>query len=47
MDIKHDTHRVGMSFCQIELMINFKGRRDSFSVPIQVIGNVENDHHLT
>ncbi len=26
---------------QIELIINFKGWRDSFSMPIQVIGNVK------
>lgn len=27
--------------------MDFKGWRDSFSMPIQVIGNVKNDHHLT
>jgi hypothetical protein len=31
----------GSSVFQIELIINFKGWRDSFSMPIQVIGNVE------
>jgi hypothetical protein len=32
---------LGMNVFQIELIIDFKGWRDSFSMPIQVIGNVE------